>query len=294
MTTAQTIIDQARRDLLAGVVEERNKLSALIDSSTTSLSLQYDPRGVREGNIIEIGAELMYVWGTSGSTVTVERGFQGTTAASHAAGALVTVKPRFPNQMMFEHLNDEITDLSSPANGLFRVAVCTRDYNGSDRAVDLTGVTDLLSIHEVRWEYDTDEWIEVRRWRLARNADPTDFASGLMLIFDMPPAQAAPIRVVYKAPYTRLTALSQDLTTVGGVQATLEDVVRMGVQLRAMAGREVKRNFVEGQGDTRRAGEVGPGAVQASWRGIAAMRQQRIEAEQARLFQAYPIRNRKY
>lgn len=294
MTTAQTIVDQARRDLLAGVVEERNKLVSQINSTVTSLDVQFDPKGVREGAVIEIGSELMYVWGTSGSTVTVERGFQGTAAATHAAGAVITVKPRFPNQMMLDHVNDELTDLSSPANGLFQIKVCSRNYNGTDRAVDLTGVTDLLAIHEVRWKYDTDEWIEVRRWRLSRNANTGDFASGLMLIFDMPPPQAALIRVVYKAPYTRLSSLSQDLTTVGGVQATLEDVVRMGVQLRAMVGREVKRNFTEGQGDTRRAQEVGPGAVQASWRGIAAMRQQRIEAEQARLFQAYPMRTRKY
>lgn len=294
MTTAQTIIDQARRDLLAGVVEERNKLAAQINGTVTALTLQYDARGIREGNIIEIGSELLYVWASSGATITVERGFQGTVAATHAAGAIITVKPRFPNQMMLEHVNDELTDLSSPANGLFQIKVCSRNYNGTDRAVDLTGVTDLLSIHEVRWKYDNDEWIEVRRWRLSRDAATADFASGLMLIFDMPPPQAAPIRVSYKAPYTRLASLSQDLTTVAGLQASVEDVVRMGVQLRSMVGREVKRNFIEGQGDTRRAQEVGPGAVQASWRGIAAMRQQRIEAEQARLYQAYPMRSRKY
>ena len=67
----------------------------------------------------------------------------------------------------------------------------------------------------------------------------------------------------------------------------------MGVQLRAMVGREIKRNFTESQGDTRRADEVGPGAIQASWRGLAALRAQRIEAEQARLSQQYPQRIRK-
>lgn len=294
MTTAQTIVDQARRDLLAGVVEERNKLLTGINGTATSLVVEYDARGVREGTVIELGAELLYVWNATGATIEVERGFQGTTAVSHAAGAIITVRPRFPNQTMLEHLNDDLTDLSSPANGLFQIKVCSRSYNGSDRAVDLTGVTDLLSVHEVRWRYDSDAWIEIRRWRLARDADTANFASGLMLILDMPPPQAAPIRVVYKAPFTRLASLSQDLTATGGVPAVLEDVVRMGVQLRLMVGREVKRNFIEGQGDTRRAQEVGSGGVQASWRGIAAMRQQRIEAEQARLSSMYPMRTRKY
>ena len=293
MTTAQTILDQARRDLLSGVVEERNKLAAGINGSVTTLGLVFDPKGVREGAVIEVGAELMYVWSVSGPTVTVERGWEGTTAASHNANAIITVKPRFPNRQLFDYLNDEISDLSSPANGLFQVKTATLQYNGSDRAIDMSGVTDLISIHEVRWRYQRDEWLDVRGYRLSRNAATTDFASGLMLIFDSPPAQSSTVRVTYKAPYSRLATLSDDLTTVGGVQATLEDVVRMGVQLRAMVGREVKRNFTEAQGDTRRAMEVAPGAVQASWRGIAAIRQQRIEAEQARLSQQYPLRIRK-
>lgn len=293
MTTAQTIIDQARRDLLAGVVEERNKLSAGINSSATTLSLAFDPKGVRDGAVIEIGAELMYVWAVSGATVTVERGWDGTTPVSHSANAIITVKPRFPTGQLFAHLNDDITDLSSPMNGLFQVKTAMLQYNGSDRAIDMSGVTDLISIHEVRWRYQRDEWLDVRGYRLSRNASTTDFASGLMLIFDSPPAQSSTVRVVYKAPYSRLTALSDDLTSVGGVQPSLEDVLRMGVQLRAMVGREVKRNFTEAQGDTRRAAEVQPGAVQASWRGIAAIRQARIEAEQARLSQLYPLRIRK-
>lgn len=294
MTTAQRIIDQARRDLLAGVVEERNKLSAAITSTTaTSVSLSNDLKGIREGAVIEIGAEQMYVWSTSGATATVERGWDGTTAATHAVNAIVTVKPRFPTQMLFDHLNDEITDLSSPANGLFQIKTLERAYNGSDRAIDLTSVTDLIDVFDVRWKYLSDDWPEVRRWRLMRNTNTTSFASGLALIVDEP-VQASTMRIVYKAPYTRLSAVSDDLTSVGGVQATLEDVVRMGVQLRAMVGREIKRNFTESQGDTRRAQEVGAGNVQSSWRGVAALRQTRIEAEQARLSKLYPQRIRRY
>jgi hypothetical protein len=48
------------------------------------------------GNVIEIGTELMQVtagWGTT--TLTVTRGFQGTTAASHSSGATVTWVPDY-------------------------------------------------------------------------------------------------------------------------------------------------------------------------------------------------------
>lgn len=294
MTTAQKIIDQARRDLLAGVVEERNKLSAAVTSTTaTTLTFANDLKGIREGAVIELGAELMYVWSTSGANVTVERGWDGTVASTHAINTIATVKPRFPTSMLFDHLNDEITDLSSPANGLYQVLTLERAYNGSDRAVDLTAVSNLIDIVDVRWKYLSDDWPEVRRWRIMRNTNTTAFASGLALIIDEP-VQASTMRIVYKAPYTRLSAVGDDVTSVGGVQASLEDVLRMGVQLRAMVGREVKRNFTESQGDTRRAVEVGAGNVQSSWRGIAALRQTRIEAEQARLSKQYPQRIRRY
>lgn len=292
MTTAATIIQQARRDLLAGLVEERSRLSQPMDAVITTLTVVGDGKGIREGAVVEIGNELMYVWVFSAGSAQVERGFDGTTPAAHAANAIITVKPRFPNRMLFDHLNDDIVDLSSPANGLFQIKVVERPYNGSDRAIDLTGVTDIINIHEVRWKYQNDEWPEVRRWRLSRNANTTNFQSGLMLILDEP-VQASTMRIIYRAPFGALTGFTDDITTVAGVPASLADVLRMGVQLRAMVGREVKRNFIEAQGDTRRAEEVGAGATQASWRGIAALRAQRIEAEQARLSQQYPMRIRK-
>jgi hypothetical protein len=292
MSTAATIIQQARRDLLAGLVEDRNRLQSSMDASTTSLTVTNDGKGIREGAVIEVGNELMYVWGFTAGVAEVERGWDGTTPAAYAANAIITVKPRFPNKMLFDHLNDDITDLSSPANGLFQIKTLERQYNGTDRAIDLTGVTNIINIHEVRWKYRDDEWVEVRRYRMSRSANTTDFASGLMLILDEP-VQASVLRIIYKAPFSSLTTFADNITTVAGVPASLADVLRMGVQLRAMVGREIKRNFTESQGDTRRSDEVGPGAIQASWRGLAALRAQRIEAEQARLSQQYPQRIRK-
>jgi hypothetical protein len=292
MSTAATIIQQARRDLLSGLVEERNRLQNAMDASTTTLTVTAGAKSIREGAVVEVGNELMYVWSFSAGVAEVERGWDGTTPTAHAANAIITVKPRFPNRMLFDHLNDDITDLSSPANGLFQIKTLQRQYNGTDRAIDLTGVTNIINIHEVRWKYRDDEWVEVRRYRMSRSANTTDFASGLMLILDEP-VQASVLRIIYKAPFSSLTGFNDDITAVAGVPASLADVLRMGVQLRAMVGREIKRNFTESQGDTRRADEVGPGAVQASWRGLAALRAQRIEAEQARLSQAYPQRIRK-
>ena len=60
-----------------------------------------------------------------------------------------------------------------------------------------------------------------------------------------------------------------------------------------VAGREVKRNFTESQGDTRRADEVPAGSVNNSINNLLRLRRDRIIAEAARLARQYPLRFRK-
>jgi hypothetical protein len=294
MTTAATVITRARRGLLAGIVEERNQLSGSLDTSATTVGLTYEARGLRAGVTIEIDSELMYVWTVAGSLATVQRGFDGTTATSHASGADIIVNPRFPRALLFDYVNHELADLSTPDNGLFQIKHVDLVYNGSDRAVDLTGVPagDVIGIQHAAWRYTADSWPEVRRYRLIRNQDTTDFPSGYALTLDED-VRAGEMRVTYRAPFTLLTAETQDLYTTGGLPQTADDIVEIGVEMLALLAREAKRNFLESQGDTRRAQEVNSGAMNTAWRGLAARRQQRIQAEQARLARMYPTRVRK-
>ena len=130
MSTAGAVLTRASRQLLSGTVEERNKLATTVTSSDTSIVLSYDLGGFREGSVIEIESELMYVWdaATATKTLTVERGYDGTTAVAHTAGVLATVNPRFPRQQMLDALNSDIDDLSSTVNGLFRVVAQDISY----------------------------------------------------------------------------------------------------------------------------------------------------------------------
>jgi hypothetical protein len=292
MTTAATVITRARRALLAGIIEERNQLLGSLDADDVVVGTNYELRGIRPGATIEIDAEQMYVLSTSGTLATVERGFDGTTPAAHATNAPVVVNPRFPRAMLFDYVNAELSDLSAPDNGLFQMKSLDVAYNGSDRAIDLTGVTDCLAVQDVTWRYTADTWPVVRHWRLIRNQDPTDFPSGYALTFDEG-IRAADMRITYRAPFTPLTTESQDLTTNGGLPSTATDIIEIGVQLLALLAREAKRNFIESQGDTRRAQEVQSGGMGNAWKGLAARRAQRIQAEQARLQRMYPTRLRK-
>jgi hypothetical protein len=95
VTTAGQLIDRVANDLLAGTVEERNRVATGIDASTTTVTFEFALSGLREGSVFEIGSEQFYVWtvNSSAKSAVVQRGFNGTTAASHSAADIVTVNP---------------------------------------------------------------------------------------------------------------------------------------------------------------------------------------------------------
>jgi hypothetical protein len=294
MTTVATVLNRASRQMLAGVVEERNKLATSLDSSTTSVVLSYDLGGFRAGSVFEIESELFYVWeaNTASKTLTVERGFNGTTAAAHSANVLATLNPRFPRAQMLDAVNGELDDLSSTMNGLFRVVTVDLTYNGSDRQINITGSGTIIELLDARLRYLADDYPVLNSTRLQTGLPTTDFASGNTLVFDEP-VMAGTVRVRYKAPFVRASSESSDLTTNCFLPATCEDIVEAGVVIRMMNGREIKRNFVESQGDTRRADEVPPGAIRDSISNLVRLRRDRIIAEAGRLKAQYPIKFRK-
>ena len=70
---------------------------------------------------------------------------------------------------------------------------------------------------------------------------------------------------------------------------SMEDILEYGMMSRMLAPREVKRNFTESQGDTRRSDEVPAGAVGGSVANILRLRRDRIIAEAAKLAKQYPL-----
>lgn len=294
MTTAATILNRVSRQLLSGTVEERNKLAATINDTDENIVLEYDIGGFRSGSVLELESELLYVWeaNTATKTLEVQRGFSGTTAVAHTSGVLATLNPRFPRGQMLDSLNGDIDDLSSTANGLFKVTTVSLSYNGSDRQINLAGATDVLELIDVRYRSASDDFPVIRGSRLQRDLPTADFASGFAVVFDEAVGTGT-VRVRFKTPFTRATSESSDLTSFCGLPTTCDDLVELGVIIRMMAGREVKRSFIESQGDTRRADEVPAGAARDSVGNLLRLRRERITAEAGRLKAQYPIQFRK-
>jgi hypothetical protein len=171
---------------------------------------------------------------------------------------------------------------------LFRVVTLSIDYNGSDKQINLTGATDVIDLIDVRLRYLSDDYPYLSKTKLQRDLPTADFASGYAIVFNEP-VMSGTLRVRYKAPFARVTSISDSIQSVAGIPVSMEDILEMGVMSRMLSTREVKRNFIESQGDTRRSDEVPPGAMRDSFGNILRLRRDRIIAEAAKLSRLYPL-----
>lgn len=282
MTTLGDWIETTKRYLLGGQTsEELNVLGGAIDADDPTLAVTYSPQGLARGTTIAIDFEEMYVWAVSGSNITVQRGMNGSTAATHDAGAMVIIKPKFSAFRIYHALIEDMFDLSSPENGLFRVLTDELIFTPATRGYPVTGTT--MDILDVRYSEPVGNSISrVFHYELMHNVD------GTFLMVD----GAFPGRTVWvshRAPFATVPMVMTQNVSISLLPATCEDIPPMGAAVRLVAPREIKRNFSEKAFEPRRAEEVQPGATTNSMRGLALLRQQRILSEAARLAKTYPI-----
>lgn len=290
MSTVAQLINRTQRQLLSGIVEQRNKLSSTITAAGTSVTTTYALDSLRAGQTFEIEAELFYIWAADAATqtLTVERGWNGTTAAAHTAAAVITVNPRFPRSQIFEAFNDDLYDLAAPLNGLYRVKSLDISYNGHDTMLNLNGASNVIDLLDVRRRYISTDYPLIRKVSLVRNMPTSDFSSGLALRFSEGTLSGT-LRITYKTGFNPMVLEADDVQSITGFPLSAEDILVLGAQIRLMAPREIKRNFTESQGDTRRADEVPAGSVTNSIANLQRLRRDRITAEATKLDSQYPI-----
>lgn len=295
MTSASQVANRSVTQLLSGQREEHNRLNGALDSSTTSVVFEFELGPIKAGAVVSAGTERMYVWSVSESTktATVQRGWEGTTAAAHTDGTVATVNARFPNDVVLDRMNDELRSLSSPMNGLFKMETVDLTFNAAVEGYNLTGATDLVEIYDVRFQQAgaVKDWPRSQHWDFQASMGTGEFASGFALwVQEGEPGQK--VRVWYKAPFTVLSDLSDDVETVSGLPDTAIDLLELGTVMRLSATRDAKRNFIEAQPSSRRAGEVPNGAWMDTTAGLRALRRDRIAEERSRLRALYPLRRR--
>jgi hypothetical protein len=288
-TLASDLVEATRAHLDSGSRPELNRLNGSLTTSATTVTLEFAMGSVVAGAVLSIDLELMYVWSVSGSVATVQRAFNGTVAATHADDALIYVNPRWSAFTILRAINAELASYSSPKWGLFQMKTVDLTYSAATVGYDLTAVTDLIDVYELRWKgYTTGDWPLIRRWSVARNMATSEFASGLALLLDEGAGPGKTIRVRYKAPFTEMTALANDVQTFAGFPATANDIPPLGAAARLTASREIKRAATDSQPESRTAAEVPPGTNRSAAGTLLQIRDARLREESARLNQRYP------
>jgi hypothetical protein len=289
MTTAQDLVYATQRHLFTGNREELNTLAAGVSTNATNLTFTYPSAGIKVGASLEIGTELFYVIAVaSDGSATVLPHQQGSTTATHSQGDVVTINPKFPQFHILGAINHDLDDLY--ALGLYHVGTVDITFLPPVYGYDLTGATHVSSIIDIRWKAlgPSKYWPRITNYELLRDQDTTVFASGYALQLYETPQPGRQMRIRYRSQFTHFSTLSDDAEAVSGIYQHMEDLPPLGAAIELTYGREVKRNFSESQGDSRRATEVPPGAERASNQGLIARRLQRIMDEKARQHRADP------
>lgn len=289
-TSATDLVNETFTHLRSMSRPEVNRLTADPGTGGTTVTVDFAVGSIIAGAYLSIDYEIMFVWSVTGQVATVARAQLGTTAATHAIGSLVYVNPLFTQFGILRALNEELAALSSPANGLFRVATVTLTASGAKMGYDLTGTTGVLGVIDVAWSSSggLSYYPQVRSWRLARNMPTADFPSGNALFFYDLPQPGRSVVVTLKVPYVAMTSATTDVTTTSGLHAEALDILPLGAAARLVAPREVKRSFTEAQPESRQATEVPPGTARNAASGLLALRNLRIKEEAARLNSQYP------
>ena len=297
MSTLDEVIDQTLNDyLLTGQREPRNVLATTVNTTETSLGFDHSLRSIQEGAKVSIDFEDTYVISSDvgTKTATVIRGQFGTAGVAHTAGGTVWVNPKWSRAQCLRAVNAELRALSGA--GLYQMATVDLTFNSAIRGYDMTGVTpdDVVSIYEIMADYPGPQNapVQIRSYRVVRDAQAADFASGIGIILNEAGHPGHTVRVTYRKRFTAVTSAeaATDLATAAGLDVEAHDLLSIGAAIRLHSGSEVRRSQLNAQPDTRRAEETPPGAVLQSSKGLIALRNQRLAEERARLARRYPVR----
>lgn len=287
-TVADLILDT--QALLTGSQRQKlNKLSA--DPTTgTTFTFTYTPK-FRGGSYLSVDDEIVYVWEVDApsSTATVERAQFGTTSVAHDSGSIVEVNPLYPKVRIRRALQDDVR--SWPTN-VYQVESLDLTVGASARAVDVTGIDDsnFFTILQVLRSpvVGGDSWTETG-YRVERNLNTGEFASGVALILDHAPGgSGATLRVTYAKRFDVSTFTDATTLATIGLEETMYDIAPYGAAWRLISGREGNRTRTDAQGEARAAAEVPPGHILRTAEEYRRLRDVRLEQEAERLTGRWP------
>ena len=303
MTTLTNMIDEVTMNL-SGYTLQQDRATYITAAVTTTTSPSSGPTILTLASadnlgkgVVEIDEELLWIdnFDRVGNTATIApygRGYLGTTAATHAADAKVTISPTFPRFAIKRAINDTISAIGS---SIFAANTTTITSNAAVAAFRLptTGATlNIRSILAVAYQAlgASKEWIPIRTYRFDGNANSTAFTSGQTIsIYDNIPSGRT-IQVVYSTDPVPFTTNADVFTTQTGLPESCKDLVILGSTYRLLSNLDPARaSMISPQADEVDAKRP-YGSSQSITKQIYALFNQRLNEEIKNQQDKYPIR----
>ena len=302
-TTLSDMINEVSMNL-SGYTLTQDRSTYLRTAVSTTTSSSASPTTLSLGStdnvgkgIVEIDEELLWIdnYDRVGNTATVApygRGYLGTTAATHALDAKVTIAPTFPRFSIKRAINDTIKGLSGI---LFAADTTTITYSSAVSTYRLPATGNSLGIRNIlSVAYESigpsKEWIPIRSWRLDSNANSTAFTSEQTIsIYDMI-TSGRTIQIVYSKDPTAFTTNAEVFSTQTGLPDSCRDLVITGATYRLLANLDPARaSMVSPQADE--VDNKRPyGSSQSLTKQVYALYSQRLAEEVRSQQDKYPIR----
>lgn len=248
-------------------------VNAAVDDTTTSIpvdatSLSVDERGLLSpGVTVEIGRELVLIKDIAISgvvyTLTVVRGWSGTTAASHAQGDPAIVAPDVHRDAVFQAVAMEVLALWPTL-----WATTTIEVTSDSGYVEVPA--DVASTESYRWQ-DGTTW-RPGGVRLLRNFTPSNTGKAVQFI-DVPKGKTG--YLTYRRKFTRPTTEAETLADLG-VEDDWHEIIVLGAASRCVAQMDPSRLSVDWVTQTQEAQISAPGTASALARRLRLMREEEL------------------
>lgn len=299
--TFDTVIQRVKQQLL-GYTRDQTSISYLTNNMTdTDITFTVDPETVTNlsRGVVEIGDEMLLVkkYDRSTGLVTVMaglngRGADGTTAAAHSIGDIVSADPRYPTQRIREAINDTI-DTIYPDIWVFGEF----EFNYVAARYEYPLPVEVEDVYRVTWNTigPSAIWRPARTYRFNPQASttpgqvkPTPTPTGKTIqILDGGIVPGRAIRVTYITKPNELVNDNDDFTLTTGLPGRMIDMITYGACWRLLPGWEAGRLQQQSIESTERAPLVPTGAAADASKYYLGLFQRRLDQERDRLFRLF-------
>jgi len=233
-TTFQNLIDDVQLDL-AGFTYRQDRVTYITAAITaTDLTIKVSSTENIGKGIVEIDDEMMWVdsYDRQSNTITIApfgRGYNATTAATHAVNAKMTIAPTYPRQAVKRAINDTINAVYPK---VFGIGSTTASFLASRTTYSLP--SNAIQILSMAWQSvgPTKEWLPIRQWRWDPIANTTAFTTGKTVSIYDNVLPGRTIQIVYAALPVNFTNLTDDMETTTLLPSSMRDVLVYGAAWR--------------------------------------------------------------